>query len=300
MAITTARQRGVESSIIHRAMELQKQFDQHCRPAASTSVASSSSSSSSSSSYSSSSLAGNDHRDSSRKATSSRGLSEKKKRQSRGEIEIPSADAAVPAASVTTAMLDQVSVLSPAPAPLELQQQQPLRAKTKYSLQTDILPVIEKVYKCTTPMGIDAADDDDDSSKSIADKSRGGNELMDNFHIVPFDYVPPVAFEGSSCVYILQVFNPHHKENFPDFLYVGETESVLQRFEQHRRRYAMTSAAVVPVVDLDSNSKSSSSSSSSPAAAAATTGYRFNAAIIRVDSKSHARRLETNLILELK
>ena len=41
---------------------------------------------------------------------------------------------------------------------------------------------------------------------------------------------PPPSFEGSSCVYLLIL----RRENQPDTLYIGETESVSQRLQQHR------------------------------------------------------------------
>ena len=59
------------------------------------------------------------------------------------------------------------------------------------------------------------------------------------------------------------------QEDLPDLLYVGETESIRQRLKQHRDKYK-------------------------------TLGYSFNAAVINVQNKSAARKIETMLINALK
>lgn len=41
---------------------------------------------------------------------------------------------------------------------------------------------------------------------------------------------PPPTYEGSSCVYLLIV----RREDQPDTIYIGETESISQRLQQHR------------------------------------------------------------------
>lgn len=48
--------------------------------------------------------------------------------------------------------------------------------------------------------------------------------------VVEPEQQPPPAYEGSSCVYLLIV----RREDQPDTIYIGETESISQRLQQHR------------------------------------------------------------------
>jgi hypothetical protein len=48
--------------------------------------------------------------------------------------------------------------------------------------------------------------------------------------VVEPEQQPPPAYEGSSCVYLLIV----RREEQPDTIYIGETESISQRLQQHR------------------------------------------------------------------
>lgn len=48
--------------------------------------------------------------------------------------------------------------------------------------------------------------------------------------VVEPEQQPPPTYEGSSCVYLLIV----RREDQPDTIYIGETESISQRLQQHR------------------------------------------------------------------
>ena len=48
--------------------------------------------------------------------------------------------------------------------------------------------------------------------------------------VVDPEQQPPPTYEGSSCVYLLIV----GRQDQPDTIYIGETESISQRLQQHR------------------------------------------------------------------
>lgn len=58
----------------------------------------------------------------------------------------------------------------------------------------------------------------------------GGQVLELRATVVEPEQQPPPAYEGSSCVYLLIV----RREGQPDTIYIGETESISQRLQQHR------------------------------------------------------------------
>jgi len=49
--------------------------------------------------------------------------------------------------------------------------------------------------------------------------------------VLDCDFDPPAAYEGWSCVYVLEC----RRGDEPPFLYVGETESIRERLATHRR-----------------------------------------------------------------
>ena len=51
--------------------------------------------------------------------------------------------------------------------------------------------------------------------------------------IIEDNYQPPASLEGHSCVYILHL----RQGGSPETFYVGETESIRQRLQQHRQYY---------------------------------------------------------------
>src|SRR5690606_4697904 len=66
----------------------------------------------------------------------------------------------------------------------------------------------------------------------------------DKVILVEKGYDPPVSLEGKSCVYVLHLVS----RGRPDELYIGETESIRQRLQQHRaiRKGVKVRALVAP------------------------------------------------------
>lgn len=92
--------------------------------------------------------------------------------------------------------------------------------------------------------------------------------------ILDGDWQPPIALEGHSCVYILHIsnflsFREEQKitSDKVDLFYVGETESINQRMNQHRKKWK---------------------------------GCIVRAILTPVENKSRARMIETSLIIGLK
>jgi DNA mismatch repair ATPase MutS/predicted GIY-YIG superfamily endonuclease len=58
----------------------------------------------------------------------------------------------------------------------------------------------------------------------------------------------PISFEGRACVYLL-IISPSRvsDSNLPDRIYIGETESIAQRLQQHRRRWKEHHVKVIAV-----------------------------------------------------
>lgn len=81
--------------------------------------------------------------------------------------------------------------------------------------------------------------------------------------LVERGYEPPVSLEGKACVYVLHLVSPGR----PDELYIGETESIRQRLQQHRT---------------------------------VRKGVKIRALVAPAPNKSAARSVETRLISEFK
>lgn len=57
-----------------------------------------------------------------------------------------------------------------------------------------------------------------------------GNVMSPKMDLVPHEQHPPPSYEGKSCVYLLVL----QRSSQPDSVYVGETESIRQRLQDHR------------------------------------------------------------------
>jgi predicted GIY-YIG superfamily endonuclease len=84
---------------------------------------------------------------------------------------------------------------------------------------------------------------------------------------VPANRDPPASLEGSSCVYILHVTSAA-APSLPGQFYVGETESASDRLGKHRVKLGKR--------------------------------YRVEAVVVKAESKSAARAVETSMINALQ
>ena len=69
-----------------------------------------------------------------------------------------------------------------------------------------------------------------DDVSEIFKEHLSGQVLTLRATVVEADQQSPPTYEGSSCVYLLIL----KRENQPDTIYIGETESISQRLQQHR------------------------------------------------------------------
>ena len=69
-----------------------------------------------------------------------------------------------------------------------------------------------------------------DDVSEIFKEHLSGQVLTLRATVVEADQLSPPTYEGSSCVYLLIL----RRENQPDTIYIGETESISQRLQQHR------------------------------------------------------------------
>lgn len=115
-----------------------------------------------------------------------------------------------------------------------------LLTASKFGLPESIIKRARELSKyCDTP-----TEDDNSLHRSISYSSNTRNfhhartileEIVGNGSIgipIPPLYMPPPSFEGTSCVYVLQIGDDESRMRY----YVGETDSLSRRLSQHRSK----------------------------------------------------------------
>ncbi len=148
------------------------------------------------------------------------------------------------------------------------------------------------IFKETVFAIISSLSDPKISSPTSVSGHESGLEVVE---VAP-DLTPPVRLEGSACVYALIISGGSGS----DVVYVGETESILQRLRQHRYNQELTTRIAERSDEVEFQLTATNNANVACLQSGLGKESKFWSLISPVSNKSIARLVESRLIARLK